>query len=291
MLARPPSVRFGWTICRVLLTLAASGLLGAMMIRTAPGFESDDRSLDPRFSSQSLRAFDRERATDRTAAEFYARYLGRLLHGDLGRSVVFGQSVAALVHERAGATIRIVVLGLGLGWITALLFAGGATLSGKPVAISAAMAVSGSLVSLPSGVLAIVCLLLKLPPALAIASVIFPRVFAHLYEQLRSALTKPHVIMARARGLSPARVFIAHVTPAVIMPTMALAGVTTTLAFGASIPVEALADVPGLGQLAWRAALGRDLPVLVTITLLLAIVTLVANVLADVISMKVRHPA
>ena len=44
---------------------------------------------------------------------------------------------------------------------------------------------------------------------------------------------------------------------------LALAGVTVSLAFGAAIPVEAIADSPGVGQLAWQAALGRDLPVLV----------------------------
>jgi ABC-type dipeptide/oligopeptide/nickel transport system permease component len=59
-----------------------------------------------------------------------------------------------------------------------------------------------------------------------------------------------------------------------------------TLAFGASIPVEALADSPGLGQLAWRAALGRDLPVLVMITLMLTAITVLANALADIAVMQ-----
>ena len=66
------------------------------------------------------------------------------------------------------------------------------------------------------------------------------------------------------------------------MPLVALAGVSVTLAFGASIPIEALADSPGIGQLAWRAALGRDLPVLVTVTLLLTVVTVFANIIADI---------
>jgi peptide/nickel transport system permease protein len=55
-----------------------------------------------------------------------------------------------------------------------------------------------------------------------------------------------------------------------------------TLAFGASIPIEALSDSPGMGQLAWRAALGRDVPVLVTVTLLLTAVTVFSNVIADI---------
>jgi peptide/nickel transport system permease protein len=74
------------------------------------------------------------------------------------------------------------------------------------------------------------------------------------------------------------------------MPLVALGGVSITLAFGASIPIEALADSPGLGQLAWQAALGRDLSVLVTITLLLTAITVVANVLADLtLTRLARH--
>ena len=56
--------------------------------------------------------------------------------------------------------------------------------------------------------------------------------------------------------------------------------------FGASIPVEALADSPGMGQLAWRAALGRDIPLLVSITLLLTAVTTAANLLSDIAMLR-----
>ena len=62
---------------------------------------------------------------------------------------------------------------------------------------------------------------------------------------------------------------------------LALAGVTVSLAFGAAIPVEAIADSPGIGQLAWQAALGRDLPVLVNLTLLVTAFTLIANSSAE----------
>ena len=56
------------------------------------------------------------------------------------------------------------------------------------------------------------------------------------------------------------------------------------MAVGASIPIEVVCDSPGLGQLAWQAALGRDLPLLVNITLLIAVVTLFANSFSDFFS-------
>jgi len=53
------------------------------------------------------------------------------------------------------------------------------------------------------------------------------------------------------------------------------------MALGAAIPVEALCGIPGIGQLAWQAALGRDLSLLVTVTVLVTVVTLAANTGSD----------
>jgi ABC-type dipeptide/oligopeptide/nickel transport system permease component len=56
-----------------------------------------------------------------------------------------------------------------------------------------------------------------------------------------------------------------------------VAGVTVSMAFTAAIPVEALCDMPGIGQLAWKAALARDLELLVMLTMIVTTVTLLAN--------------
>jgi len=57
--------------------------------------------------------------------------------------------------------------------------------------------------------------------------------------------------------------------------------VSFAIAFGAAIPIEALCDSPGLGQLAWQAALSRDLPLIVNLTFVVCLVMLAANSLAD----------
>jgi peptide/nickel transport system permease protein len=91
----------------------------------------------------------------------------------------------------------------------------------------------------------------------------------------------PHVLAAQAKGLSSARVLFAHVVLPAVPQLAALAGISVSLAFGASIPIEVISDTPGVGQLAWRAALNRDLPLLVNITVLVALMTLVVNTMAD----------
>ena len=67
---------------------------------------------------------------------------------------------------------------------------------------------------------------------------------------------------------------------------LALLGVSASVVFGAAIPVEVICDSPGLGQLAWQAALKRDLPLLIDITLLVTIVTGLSGLAAEVIGVQ-----
>ena len=69
---------------------------------------------------------------------------------------------------------------------------------------------------------------------------------------------------------------------------IALAGITVSLALGAAVPVESLCGLPGIGQLAWQAALSRDLPLLVNLTVIVTLVTLLANSSADVMIQVLR---
>ena len=61
-------------------------------------------------------------------------------------------------------------------------------------------------------------------------------------------------------------ILFAHVFAPSAPQLAALAGISVSLAFGASIPIEVISDTPGVGQLAWKAAMDRDLPLLVNIT-------------------------
>jgi peptide/nickel transport system permease protein len=240
----------------------------------------DEAVLDPRLSLQSQKAIQEQNGLGNPLV-FYGRFFGRLLRGDLGQSTIFTQSVGPLVKERAPTTIWAVLGGLAIGWTGAIVLAIAAALSRRAPATLVGLSVSSMLLSIPSAVLAIVCVLLRLSPAVAIGAVVLPRVFPHAYEQLRSSIRSTYVLMARARGIAGMRLFLFHIVPPTILPMAALASVSIPLALGASIPIEALADSPGLGQLAWRAALGRDLQVLVIVTLLLTGVTVFVNVLAD----------
>lgn len=271
---------------RVLLTAVLGGLLGATLVRLAPGFGVDERELDTRLSAQSQQAIRAERARDANIPAFYFRHLAGLLHGDFGFSRSLNRPVSELLAERLPLTLASlgygvaggVALGLALALLTVWWRAPGADL--LPGILS------GIFLAAPAAVIAL--LFLWISPWLAsggrwaIALVVFPQVYRYAKNQLIATAQSPHVLAAEAKGLSGWRVLWAHILTPSAPQLAALAGISVSLAFGASIPIEVISDTPGIGQLAWRAALDRDLPLLVTITVLVALMTLAVNSLADI---------
>jgi len=81
---------------------------------------------------------------------------------------------------------------------------------------------------------------------------------------------------------------IRHVVPLIAPALFALLGVSLSMALGAAIPMEALCDSPGVGQLAWQGALNRDLPLVVNLTLLITLATVLTNLLANVAHERIR---
>ena len=268
-------------MCAVVLL---AGLLGASLIEFAPGLDTDERENDPRFSSGTLDTIRSERAARPGPISSYGHLLAGFFRGDFGISQLYSQPVSQLIRERLPVTSVSVGAGLGAGWVFGIAIACAAALSRGSALPIAAAGLSTAFLSIPSGLLAITCLVFGMPPAIAIAAVVFPRVFTHGYTQLCAGLDMPHVVMARALGVKGARTFWFYVAPGALPALITLAGVTVPLAIGATIPVEALSDSPGVGQLAWRAALGRDVPLVVGITMILAAVTALANLASDIAS-------
>jgi peptide/nickel transport system permease protein len=282
----------GWRITRHLLAIVATvllgGLLSATLVRVTPGFDADEQQLDPRLSAESLRALRESRLADKNTLVFYTGYMNRALHGDLGTSRSLGQPVRTLLRDRFPVTLRLVVAGLVLGWMIGMGLALTVTILRITAFNVLVVAVTGAFLCLPAAVLALLSVFLNTPGYLAIALIVFPKIFIYSRNLLLKSYSSLHVITARAKGLSELRILLWHVVPVSGPPLLALAGVSVSIALGATIPVEALCGLAGIGQLAWQAALARDLPLLVNVTVLVTFVTLLANSGADVIGHVLR---
>ena len=275
----------------IVATALLGGFLAATLVHLAPGFNTDEAQLDPRLNSASLQALKQVRADQNNVFRFYAHSLRRALKGDLGVSLSLGQPVSDLLRQRIPLTLRLVGLGFLFSWSAVMALA----LSAARLRISAydglATVMSGTLLCIPAAVLALLSVLWNVPGALAIGLIIFPRDYRYTRNLLAKAYTLPHVLAARAKGLGEGRILFWHVIPLAAPQILAVAGVSVSLALGAAIPVEALCGLAGIGQLAWQAALSRDLPLLVNITILVTLVTLLANSGADLIGSMGRGQA
>jgi peptide/nickel transport system permease protein len=230
-----------------------------------------------------VRALQASRAGERNILEYYAGYLRGALHGDLGVSHTLGQPVRTLLRDRWPVTLRVAGIGLLLGWLLATALAFTVSLTRFAAYEILGTTVSGAFLCIPAAVLALLSVIFNAPGYLAIGLIVFPKIYRYSRNLLAKAYAMPHITAARAKGLGEVRILLWHVLPVAGTQMIALAGITVSIALGASIPVESLCGLPGIGQLAWQAALARDLPLLVNVTMLVTLVTLLANSGADVI--------
>ncbi len=271
----------GRLVLLVAVTLIG-GFLAATLIRFAPGYSVDERELDPRLNQASREAIRHDRQLHTGLLAYYGQYLARAVHGDLGVSQGLEQPVATLIKERLPVTAKSVFAAMVLCWCSAFALAfAGLFYRGFLLDASGTIA-SGLLIALPTGVVAMLAVYVHAPVFVAIAVIIFPKVFRYLRNLLDHAYAQPYVTAARARGISATLIIFRHVLPLVGAPVLALAGVSLSMAFGAAIPVEALCDSPGVGQLAWQAAMNRDLPLIINLTLILTMITVAFNSAVDI---------
>jgi peptide/nickel transport system permease protein len=264
------------------------GLLSAVLVRLAPGFDVDEEQLDPHLNAESVRALRETRLQERNVFAFYIHSLQRAVHGDLGTSLSLGQPVTTLLRERAPLTLKLVAIGLLFSWAAAMAMALSAAWLRASAYDALTTLVSGTFLCIPAAALALLSVLWNVPGSLAIGLIVFPRVYRYARNLLTRAYALPHIVTARAKGLGELRILFWHVVPVVGAQLLAVAGISVSIAVGAAIPVEALCGLPGIGQLAWQAALARDLPLLMNITILVTLVTLLANSGADVIGRMLR---
>jgi peptide/nickel transport system permease protein len=273
------------SVCRIALTVLLGAFLAATLARFAPGFGTDEDQLDLRRSSQSIERLHAQRMKDSSVPGFYAHTLGGYLHGDFGVSRSLNRPVAELIRNRLPPTAIALATGLILAWILGL----GAALSGllgpgRLVALPA-QASSGLLQCLPAAVIGLLLATLggRGPwwAGIAIAFVLVPRVYVYSSNLLNQAYGSTHIVLARAKGLGQTRILLWHAMPVCLPQLLAFAGVSVSLALSAAVPMEVILDIPGIGQLAWQAAIARDMVLLVALSMLLSTVIVTANAAAE----------
>ena len=242
----------------------------------------------------------------------YIAWLYAFLQGDWGKSELYGLPVKTLIAQRLPISLTLSltsfllasVLGTTIGvWMT------------KPSATSKALAIFVQLfIALPSFLVAIALILVfavhwqllptggvspeqswlsqaryLLLPTLALA---LPQIaiLARFSEAaMREILVAPFITTARAKGLTPNKILIRQALPVAAAPILALSGMQCAFLISGTVIIESVFSLPGLGSLFLKAALARDLPLVLALAIIFAALTLLANAIAEMLA-KILDP-
>jgi peptide/nickel transport system permease protein len=298
-------------LLRRLATAAVSLVLASLLVFSAvlaiPG-DPAEVLLGFDASPAALAAVRAELGLDRPAVPRYLAWLGDVLRGDLGTSLVYDRPVRVLLVERLGVSVPLT------------LFAGTlATLLALPLGVAAArargrwpdpllMSVAQLGAAIPSFWLGLLLVLVFavdrawLPaagfvpwhedPLGSLRSLLLPVLALSLGQAallarmtraaMVDALASDYVRTARAKGAGEGRIARRHALRNALLPIVTVLGLALGNVFIGSIVIEEVFALPGLGRLALSAIGNRDLPLLQAEVLLYASVLIVLGLLVDV---------
>ena len=300
---------------RFLITRTISSIVVLYLVATmtfflvliAPGGVSV--LMDPNLPVAEVQRLERILGVDRPPVEQYAAWLRNLVRGDLGRSLTYGgRPVVDMVVERVPATLT-----LGLtAFAIAVVF-------GVPLGIYSARhqnTLSDQVVSLLSfvglatpnfwlGILLIIVFAVKLKwlptggigtgsdlgtrlqhlvlPALVLGTSSMAAIVRYTRSSWLEMVNLDFVRTARSKGLSDGRVDRRHILKNAMIPVITIMGVQLPRIVGGSAVVETLFGWPGMGQLAVDAALRRDTPLILGVTILISVGVILSNLVVDML--------
>jgi len=290
-----------------LITLLLVSLFVFFILEILPG-DVASRILGREATPESLETLRTQLGLDRPAVERYLAWLGGLLSGNPGHSLVSGRSIGEILGPRIFNTgllsIYAFLLYLPLTIVPALIQAIGRD---GPVDQGLSVLTLGIL-SMPDFLLATILLLAfvvavpVLPavslvdqssgawdyframtlPAVTLAVVMSVYAVRMLRDNLIEVLDSDYIRMAELKGLSARQVLLRHALPNALVPTLNVTAINLAYLIGGVVVVEKVFSYPGFGSLLVDSLQLRDLPVIEATVMIAAVVYITANLIADI---------
>jgi peptide/nickel transport system permease protein len=243
---------------------------------------------------------DHQYGFDRSLIAQYLSFMGNLFKGNLGSSYVLKEKVTTVIGQQMGATFLLTGCALVMAWVIALF---GTLVSARrgPVTSAFGSGFEIFVAGLPQywlGIILLVVFAFRLRwfpveggtgieglvlPGLTLALPLAGFIGQVTRDEFSAVLDQPFVVSARTRGMSDTGVRVRHVLRHSILPGITLSGWALGSLFSTAVIVEAVFARQGLGQVLVSAVSTQDIPVVIGVTLLVALVYVVANLLVDVV--------
>jgi peptide/nickel transport system permease protein len=281
------------------------------LLQLTPGDPLDAYLTPDQVLSQEQRdSLRHQLGLDRPAPIRYVFWLREVAKGDLGRRIKDGQPVALVIRQRIGPTLMLmgsglaisVVLGIFLGVISAIK-----QYSLLDFVLTILAFLGASTPAFFAGLLGLYIFSLRLgwfpaggfaTPAVPfsvwdhIDHLILPALMLSLFQislimrYTRSAmlgvLTQDYIRTAEAKGLSRSVTIASHALRNALIPIVTIIGAIVPTLIGGAVFLESIFSWPGMGTLYLDAIAGRDYPLIMGMTFIIATTILVANLLTDI---------
>lgn len=259
---------------------------------------------------ERLAALREQMDLDKPAIVRYFLWLGGLFAGDFGTSAATGGPVSQLLAPRIGNSIILMLLAAVVSVPVGLFFGIVSAIHRGKRRDSAITWVTLILAAMPEFVVGVGLITIfattvfpilpavtmsppgtpvwKLPlqlilPTLTLALVVAPYIARMMRTTMAEVLDSGYVEMARLKGVPERTVILRHAVPHAIGPVAQVIAIQLAWLAGGVVVVEFLFRYPGIGQALIDAVTYRDVQVVQAITLLVAIVYIVVNLLADIV--------
>jgi peptide/nickel transport system permease protein len=287
------------------LVFGAGVLIGTSLITFAIAFlvpaDPAVAMAGAKADAQTLAMIRSQLGLDRPVYLQYARYLGRALHGDLGRSYIRRESVTRLILERFPATAILALSAMALALLIGIPMGILSTAYRERAPDNSMLILSLGLVSMPVFWLGTILLILAafsfrsfplggfsgwkslILPSITLALGLAGYYSRILHTNLCGAMEQEYVRTARGKGLSYWRAMLRHAMANAILPLVTLAGLDLAGLLSGVVLTETVFDWPGIGRLAFDAIFNLDIPLIMGTVLFAAFLVVAANIVVDIL--------
>ncbi|HLR13571.1 MAG TPA: ABC transporter permease [Burkholderiaceae bacterium] len=263
--------------------------------------------LGPKATDAAVQAIEQKFGLDQPLFIQYFYFLGNLLQGDMGQSVVYKMPVLDVIRGHVSPTIFLIVYGVVLACILSFVMALLAAIREGKLLDHVIRIISTSGLGLPSfwvGVLLMLVFSVRLGlfpvsgfgkgfvghlhslflPALTVAISLTPILVRNLRSSLLREASADYIVSARSKNLPSRIIWIRHIFRNSLVATVNLLGVTTGWLFGGVVVIEMVFSIPGIGHLMVSSIFTRDYLVVEAVTMIMALGIVTTNFVVDIIT-------
>ena len=282
------------------------------LLQLTPGDPLDAYLTPDQVLSQEQRdSLRHELGLDRPAPVRYLFWLREVARGDLGYRIKTGEPVGAAIALRLGPTLMLMASGLGLG-ITVGVVLGVISAVRQYSALDFALTIVAFLgTSMPAFFAGLVGLYLfglrlrwfpaggfstpgepfsiwdhvyhLILPAVILSFFHIGAIMRYTRSAMLGVLNQDYIRTAQSKGLAQRIVILRHGLRNALLPVVTIVGASIPGLVGGAVFIESIFSWPGMGRLYLDSIEGRDFPLIMGMTLVLAIVILLANLLTDLV--------